>query len=86
MILAGSIAGMLLWFVAGSVKPVSISILVMFILVHLVLSMWVATEACAMFPAARDSGALELLLSTPLTLREIVDGHVIGLTRLPRPK
>jgi hypothetical protein len=70
------------WFVTDGARPGSITILAVFVLVHLVLSMWVASEACAVFPAARDSGALELLLSTPLTLREIVDGHVLGLTRL----
>jgi len=82
LILSGSTVGMLLWFMAGGAKMVSISILILFIVLHLMLSMWVASEACAVFPAARDSGALELLLSTPVTLREIVDGHGIGLTRL----
>jgi hypothetical protein len=82
LILAGSTVGLLLWFMAGGVKMVSFSILMLFVMLHLMLSMWVASEACAVFPAARDSGALELLLSTPVTLREIVDGHVMGLTRL----
>jgi hypothetical protein len=84
LILSGSTVGLALWFIAGGIKMATFSILLLFLLMHLMLSMWVASEACAVFPAARDSGALELLLSTPLTMREIVDGHVIGMTRLFR--
>lgn len=82
MIVAGSAVAMAVWFVTEGARPGSIGVLAVFILVHLVLSIWAASEACAVFPAARDTGALELLLSTPLTLREIVDGHLLGLTRL----
>ena len=82
LILSGSTAALLLLFLTGGIQMVSFSILILFILLHLVLSMWVASEACAVFPAARDSGALELLLSTPLTVREILEGHVSGMTRM----
>ena len=81
-ILFGSTVAAVVWFLSGGAKAFSISILITFILLHLALSMWVASEACAVFPAARDTGALELLLSTPLTMREIVDGHMLGMTRL----
>ena len=47
----------------------------------LILAMWVASEACHQFATARDSGALELLLCTPLTTRQIVKGHFLGLRR-----
>lgn len=77
-----SVAAAGVWFIYGGAKVVSVSILITFMLLHLALSMWVASEACAAFPAARDTGALELLLSTPLTLREIVDGHLLAMTRL----
>ena len=50
-------------------------------MLHLMLSMWVASEACAVFPAARDSGALELLLSTPLSVPEILRGQMLSLER-----
>jgi len=55
--------------------------LAVFMLLHLSLSLWLATEACSVFSTARDSGALELLLCTPLTMREILNGHLLGLTR-----
>jgi len=48
----------------------------------LVLAMWVASEACHLFASARDSGALELLLCTPLTAKEIVRGNFLGLRRI----
>jgi hypothetical protein len=44
-----------------------------------VLSVWVASEACYSFADARSSGALELLLSTPLTVRQIVRGQQMAI-------
>jgi hypothetical protein len=35
-----------------------------------------------LFADARDSGAFELLLCTPLTAREIVEGHMLGLKKM----
>ncbi len=49
---------------------------------HLSLSVAAAGRACYLFAGTRDSGMLELLLSTPLTAREIVDGHLESLRRL----
>jgi len=49
---------------------------------YLIMLVWVATEACHLFPAARQSGALELLLCTPVTVKEIVDGHFRAMQRL----
>jgi len=48
----------------------------------LVLYLWVAAKACQFFAEARRSGALELLLATPLTSRETVQGAWQGLLRL----
>jgi len=49
--------------------------------VHLTISVWVAAEACHLFSGPRESGALELLLCTPLSVREVIEGHIIGLRR-----
>jgi ABC-type transport system involved in multi-copper enzyme maturation permease subunit len=49
---------------------------------HTILKFAVVTEACRRFSLDRQSGALELLLSTPLPAREIVRGQVLGLERL----
>jgi ABC-type transport system involved in multi-copper enzyme maturation permease subunit len=70
------------WGVTGGATMMSSVILGVMILVHLTIAIWVASEACHLFSAARDSGAFELLLSTPLTAREIVEGHVLGLRRV----
>ena len=40
-----------------------------------------ALQACRFFVEARRNGALEMLLSTPLTSREILDGQMLALKR-----
>jgi hypothetical protein len=70
------------WLFAMGSGPVGMALLVALMLLHLGLAMWLATEACHLFAGARDSGALELLLSTPLSIREVVTGHLLGLKRL----
>lgn len=52
------------------------------LLIHLVITIWVATEACYSFADARSSGAMELLLSTPLSVRQIVMGQQLALREL----
>jgi ABC-type transport system involved in cytochrome c biogenesis permease component len=49
---------------------------------HTILKFAVVTEACRRFSFDRQSGALELLLSTPLPPREIIRGQVLGLEKL----
>lgn len=49
---------------------------------HLIITVWVATEACYSFADARSSGAMELLLSTPLTIRQIVHGQQFAIRDL----
>jgi ABC-type transport system involved in cytochrome c biogenesis permease component len=51
------------------------------VIVHTVLKFWVVTEACRRFSLDRQSGALELLLSTPITVKEIVRGQWMALER-----
>jgi ABC-type transport system involved in multi-copper enzyme maturation permease subunit len=42
---------------------------------------WLATEAGHTFSTDRDKGALELLLCTPLNMRDVLRGHWLGLRR-----
>jgi hypothetical protein len=50
-------------------------------IVHTVFKYWVVTEACRRFSLDRQSGALELLLSTPIQVKEIVRGQWMALER-----
>jgi ABC-type transport system involved in cytochrome c biogenesis permease component len=70
------------WLLASGAKPMGIAIFGLMLLVHLTLAIWVAAEACHLFSGARESGALEQLLCTPLAIRELVEGHVLGLRRV----
>jgi len=51
------------------------------LIAHTVLKFWVVTEACRRFSLDRQSGALELLLSTPISVKEILRGQWQGLER-----
>ncbi|MEI7732448.1 MAG: ABC transporter permease [Verrucomicrobiota bacterium] len=51
------------------------------IVLQLVLKLWVTGEACRQFGPDRRSSAMELLLVTPLTEREIIQGQVQALFR-----
>jgi ABC-type transport system involved in multi-copper enzyme maturation permease subunit len=46
---------------------------------HGVLKIWLATEATRQLGLDRRSGALELLLSTPITVRQILRGQLLSL-------
>jgi hypothetical protein len=73
------VAGWLLvWRLPGARWFLFFSIVIPF----LILAMIVASEACHQFVTARHSGALELLLCTPLTTKQIVTGHFLGLRRI----
>lgn len=47
--------------------------------VHLLLAVWVAYEASDSFSEARATGAMELLLSTPVHVRQILRGQHLAL-------
>jgi ABC-type transport system involved in cytochrome c biogenesis permease component len=49
--------------------------------VHTVFKFWVASEACRRLAADRHSGALELLLATPLPVARILTGQLLALWR-----
>jgi ABC-type transport system involved in multi-copper enzyme maturation permease subunit len=51
------------------------------LIAHTVLKLWLVTEAPRRFSADRQSGALELLLATPLPAKEIVRGQWLALER-----
>ena len=48
---------------------------------HALLKIWLATEATRQLSMDRRSGALELLLSTPITIRQIIHGQLLSLWR-----
>ncbi|MBI5383251.1 MAG: ABC transporter permease subunit [Verrucomicrobia bacterium] len=48
---------------------------------HTVLAMWIGWEACHAFGDLRRSGLLELLLATPLEVRELIQGQDLALKR-----
>lgn len=49
---------------------------------HLLLPLWVAALASYSFAESRTSGALELLLSTPVSAAKIIQGHSDSLKRM----
>jgi ABC-type transport system involved in multi-copper enzyme maturation permease subunit len=51
------------------------------LLLHTLLKFWVASEACYRFVQDRKSGAFELMLSTPLSVEEILRGQRLALFR-----
>jgi len=51
------------------------------LILHTVLKFWVAAEACRPLAEERRSGTLELLLSTPLTVPDILRGQMLALKR-----
>jgi hypothetical protein len=51
------------------------------VIAHTILKFWIATESSRRFSLDRQSGALELILSTPMSVKEIVRGQVMGLER-----
>lgn len=55
--------------------------LVTSILVHFILKAWVASEAPRLFARDRRSGAMELYLSTDLTVAQVLHGQIAALLR-----
>lgn len=51
------------------------------VLLHTVLKFWLASEACYRFVEDRKNSALELLLSTPISVQEILRGQRLALYR-----
>lgn len=70
------------WLLSAGATSVASTLFGVMFLVHLTISASVASEACHLFAGARESGAMELLLCTPMTAREVVEGHVLGLRKM----
>lgn len=51
------------------------------LLVQTTMKFWVASEATRALSIERQSGALELLLATPLSIRDVIRGHILALER-----
>lgn len=77
LIALAGVAGVASWLV----RPAWPAYLMAGIVLHFVICVFVADQACNFFPDARSSGALELLLCTPLPVGEIVDGYRGALER-----
>jgi ABC-type transport system involved in cytochrome c biogenesis permease component len=79
----GAIAGIWLWgrWTSGDVMWDRQVALPMVWLALMFFRVWIVSEACTRLSEDRRSGALELLLSTPLNEREVVRGQWVALRR-----
>lgn len=59
--------------------------LIVFFCVNAGFKIYVATQAAFAFARDRTDNPLELLLSSPITPRQLVDGHLLGLRETLRP-
>jgi hypothetical protein len=50
-------------------------------LLHFCLKVWIAVESCQRIGQDHQSGSLELILTTPLTVKEILRGQMLALQR-----
>ena len=65
----------------NEVRVLIIPLLGTALVLNFLLAVWLAAKACFMISDARASGALDLLLTTPLSPRTIIDGHDEALRR-----
>ena len=72
------------WVASGFSGAVLGAFAICVFVVHFLIAARVAFHVCHSFVGARDAGLLELLLSTPLTSMEILDGFRAGFKRLFR--
>jgi ABC-type Na+ efflux pump permease subunit len=79
------VAGLLLW---GVIKLDDVRwderglVLGVTWLLHMIFKTWIGSQSSASLSTDRDRGALELLLSTPMTTADFIRGHWLGLKRL----
>jgi ABC-type transport system involved in multi-copper enzyme maturation permease subunit len=76
------VTGVLSWIAAWNNTPALWAIFGCAIALHLAMAVWVGFEACNSFAEARSTGAMELLLSTPLHVRQILRGQHLALREL----
>jgi ABC-type transport system involved in multi-copper enzyme maturation permease subunit len=79
----GAVGGTWLWgrFSEGEVMFDAITVVSTLLLVQGFFKIWVVSEACTRLAQDRSNGALELLLSTPLTPVEVLRGQWLALRR-----
>lgn len=79
----GAVGGTWLWGLAAyDVLMLQTEIMVPgILLLQTFFKVWILSEACARLSEDRRSGALELLLSTPMSTREILRGQWLALRR-----
>jgi ABC-type transport system involved in multi-copper enzyme maturation permease subunit len=75
--LAGAVA-----FVVSSELKFLLAYVICAILLNLFLKMLLAARAARFFAEARSENALEMLLSTPLTVNQIINGQILALERV----
>ena len=81
VLVAGGI-GLIIPLLAGGASPVMAGLFYSALGLHYLLAIWAAFQASYVFAEARVSGTLEMLLSTPLTANQIIDGYFLGLKRV----
>jgi len=81
VIVAACFAALLAWLIDPGSLPIAAGLLIGALALHFVLAIWAAWQVCYLVSEARDSGTFELLLMTPLTDREIIQGHFLALQR-----
>jgi hypothetical protein len=80
VLICGSLT-LVLSFAASGFGPFIVPLLATLVALHLVLAVFVTFKATYTVSEAKNSGALELLFSTPLRPQEIVDGFLMGIKR-----
>lgn len=80
LVLVGVIWGWLSWKYGNEMFDPAIYITTALTL-HTLLKLWIASESCQRLSEDRRSGALELLLSTPLSVGEILWGQLLAVRR-----
>ncbi len=69
------------WYFAGSLWLDDTNPMVTAFILNIALKLWLAGEAGQQLSQDRNTGALELILSTPMTVRDIVHGQFLALRR-----
>jgi hypothetical protein len=72
--------GFLLWVLPFPLGRVAIAMITP--LLHLVLALWITSQAVHCFAEARRTGSLELMLSAPLTVPQILRGQWLALKQI----
>jgi ABC-type transport system involved in multi-copper enzyme maturation permease subunit len=80
-LLGVAVVWLILYFYNGKDMIEQEAVFLSALFLHTAMKMWLASEAGRRFSEDRKSGALELTLSTPITVREILEGQFMSLLR-----